>query len=188
MDIEGSASQPAEIAVVVSCGRRDVVAVFHALVGREPSSMSVDEWRNNQWAVRNCHGIGNSHPLSAEQALEDLNQFLVRHNPDVLFANDAGDIFEVLPAEWHSRVQDLRLWKWDTRPQHPSHIMALEAKMGLRAAPHELACNFSVNHCCYQPTFQNPPRTLNQANKRKDGAHCAFYDAYEVMVFHQMTR
>ena len=176
MDIEGTTQKPLEIAVVKASDGK-VINYFHAIIFQEVRN------KTDNVAAAICHGIpqwpGNS-AISKETALKKMRQYLeaVAASEIVVHGTDCQELL----TKNKPPVVQAELFNWDLRPYHFSHQAAQLFKLNKISLKWGMYCP-AQNHRMYRGK-KRPANTINQANKKKHGYHCALADAVELMLWH----
>lgn len=175
IDIEGSSSNPFEIAIIFTYGPC-VLETFHAFLHVSQCNQA------EKFAVKHIHGLQqrNAKRKPKTVVLTSVNFLLRKYEPSVIFANGMDVV--VALGDYQDRLQNFSLPPWQWRPGHYSHSLAKLFKLNLITAPFIPCCD-TRNHDRYIGPFKMAT-TLSQKHKNIHGYHCALADAYELYKFY----
>ena len=178
MDIEGTANNPCEIAILYgNCDK--IKYVLHHYVKYSGS---------NQQAAH-CHGMHQNTGISLTESNRLMANFLDQHIEELtpIYSNGI-DIVNFLPAKYEKNVKDINLYPWIKRAGQFYHVVARNYKFDSACLPGTNArCDIARYHSLFRENLVDlkvlqKPLSITQPLKRHFGAHCALYDAFEMYL------
>ena len=103
------------------------------------------------------------------------------YEPDAIYGNGVGDLYEFLDEDNKRKLVDVRLPDWSKRPALISHQLAVHCKNHNVAIP---GCSYRCPVLKYHTAqIVHKTNTLCQRMRARSGFHCAFFDALEVYFY-----